>query len=171
MKNHEDSIASSGSDSEAHFIEKEELSNSLESVMSVRKPLTDSSSTLVRDSWMTETRLSRPQLSSEDIKLAEEAKVKADLEAKRKAEVLVKGGILNRSEESGGKKKPYVVGDGGASWRARALLRAKQRATEEGTSVDEILSETHGSVKDLHAKDAAVSQVLKDSRLKADRSL
>ena len=41
------------------------------------------------------------------------------------------------------------VGDGGASWRLKALRRAKERAAEEGKSLSEVVSDRWGSVSDL----------------------
>ena len=41
------------------------------------------------------------------------------------------------------------VGDGGASWRLKALRRAKERALEEGKSLSEVVSDRWGSVSSL----------------------
>ena len=41
------------------------------------------------------------------------------------------------------------VGDGGASWRLKALRRAKERALEEGKSLSEVVSDRWGSVSGL----------------------
>ena len=42
-----------------------------------------------------------------------------------------------------------IVGDGGASWKRKMLLRASQRAQEEGVSVHEVVAERYGSYSDL----------------------
>jgi diadenosine tetraphosphate (Ap4A) HIT family hydrolase len=43
----------------------------------------------------------------------------------------------------------YFVGDGGASWRARALKRAKEQAASEGRELDEVVKDRFGGVEDL----------------------
>ncbi|XP_042486715.1 CWF19-like protein 2 [Macadamia integrifolia] len=42
-----------------------------------------------------------------------------------------------------------VVGDGGASWRLKALKRAKEQATREGLKLDEVVEERWGSLGQL----------------------
>lgn len=47
--------------------------------------------------------------------------------------------------------KAAVVGDGGLSWRLKALARAKARAAEEGSSLAAVVSQRHGSLSSLTA--------------------
>jgi hypothetical protein len=56
------------------------------------------------------------------------------------------GGLADdkRTEEERAKDVASVVGDGGAAWRRKALLRAKQRADEQGLEVAEALQDTLG---------------------------
>lgn len=44
-----------------------------------------------------------------------------------------------------------VVGDGGSSWRLKALRRAQERAAAEGKNINEVVSEHWGSVNELVA--------------------
>lgn len=56
------------------------------------------------------------------------------------------------AEETAGKpgKAPTAsVGDGGASWRLKALKRAQALAEEEGRSVNDVVSERHESLAKL----------------------
>ncbi|KAK1310857.1 hypothetical protein QJS10_CPA08g00175 [Acorus calamus] len=50
---------------------------------------------------------------------------------------------------------PAVVGDGGASWRLKALKRAKEQAAREGRKIDEVVEERWGSLGELAASVAS----------------
>ncbi|KAL5781843.1 hypothetical protein ACOSP7_006872 [Xanthoceras sorbifolium] len=54
-------------------------------------------------------------------------------------------------KESGGKQlfSSSVVGDGGASWRLKALKRAQEQAAREGRRFDEVVEERWGSLGQL----------------------
>jgi hypothetical protein len=96
-------------------------------------------STIKRDDWMTQAPkggIFAGRLY--DNKLEEEKKEEAP-----------KPRELNPYFENGGtgmpaqvaEKPKTTVGDGGASWRARALQRAKERAIDEGKSVNDVVKE------------------------------
>ncbi|KAK9857597.1 hypothetical protein WJX84_001060, partial [Apatococcus fuscideae] len=50
-----------------------------------------------------------------------------------------------------GRQAAPVVGDGGASWRMKALRRAQAQAAEEGSNLGELVSERWGSLQHLTA--------------------
>ena len=82
-------------------------------------------------------------------KRREEEERSAKIAASRELNPDVRGdGIEPRASSSG---PPSVVGDGGASWRLKALRRAQERAAAEGRNVNEIVSEHWGSVNELVA--------------------
>ena len=64
-------------------------------------------------------------------------------EAEAERPKLAPGAALLSAGKSGG------VGDGGASWRLKALRRAKERAAEEGKSLAEVVGDRWGSVAQL----------------------
>ncbi|XP_008802234.2 CWF19-like protein 2 [Phoenix dactylifera] len=53
--------------------------------------------------------------------------------------------------EAGNQLLPSVVGDGGASWRLKALKRAKEQAAREGRKLDDVVEERWGSLNQLAA--------------------
>lgn len=50
-----------------------------------------------------------------------------------------------------GSNTPFSVGDGGASWRMKALKRAQVQAQVEGTSLTDVVQQRWGSVSELAA--------------------
>jgi hypothetical protein len=59
-----------------------------------------------------------------------------------------------------------TIGDGGASWRARALKRARERAEAEGRPLEEVVAERHNSSAEL--LQSAVAQERRDERRARD---
>lgn len=53
-----------------------------------------------------------------------------------------------------------VVGDGGASWRARALRRAKESAAEEGKELDEVIKERFNVCDNYNTINTAILSIL-----------
>ncbi|KAL2629865.1 hypothetical protein R1flu_014551 [Riccia fluitans] len=52
-------------------------------------------------------------------------------------------------EQQAGRPGPPMVGDGGASWRLKALKRAQEQAAREGRKLDEVVEERWGSLGSL----------------------
>ena len=60
-----------------------------------------------------------------------------------------RGSAPEDKEVKPGKPPIASVGDGGASWRLKALKRAQALAEEEGRSVNDVVSERHESLAKL----------------------
>ncbi|KAJ3673337.1 hypothetical protein LUZ60_006711 [Juncus effusus] len=58
---------------------------------------------------------------------------------------------INKGENNLLNISKSVVGDGGASWRLKALRRAKEQAAREGRKLDEVVGERWSSLGDLAA--------------------
>ncbi|PNW70985.1 hypothetical protein CHLRE_17g741550v5 [Chlamydomonas reinhardtii] len=66
-----------------------------------------------------------------------------------------------------GRPAAGVVGDGGASWRLKALKRAQERAKAEGKSLHEVVGDRYGSVAQLTEDLSAMSAAHGKAHLRA----
>lgn len=64
----------------------------------------------------------------------------------------------------------FVVGDGGASWRLKALKRAQEQAAREGRKLDEVVEERWGSLGKLAVSVASNSAAPSHAHLHAIKS-
>ncbi|XP_078159858.1 cwfJ-like family protein isoform X2 [Carex rostrata] len=64
---------------------------------------------------------------------------------------------------------PLAVGDGGASWRLKALKRAKEQAVREGRKLEEVVGERWSSIGDLAASVANARAAPSHAHLRAIR--
>ena len=80
---------------------------------------------------------------------AAEAEADADAEADSALDDALDDAVGPAAPAKPKPKEKIVVGDGGAAWRARQLLRMQERAKREGTSLHEEAAERYGSVEDM----------------------
>ena len=60
-----------------------------------------------------------------------------------------KPGLVDKKTGASNTARPSSIGDGGASWRLKALRRAEAQAADEGKDLESIVSERFGSVTAL----------------------
>ena len=122
-----------------------------------------------RDEWMSMRDMGEdaakardPKSSAQHAREAEAARA-AKVAAERELNPHFADGGDGRPDESRERGKPALapgaalltpgasggVGDGGASWRLKALRRAKERAAEEGRSLADVVGDRWGSVAQL----------------------
>ena len=92
---------------------------------------------LQREDWMT-----KPMASRREKNMLSEEKCSADTEKKEKIDRYVDPRAIVQN-------KTFTVGDGGASWRMKALKRAQVQAQIEGKSLTDVVGERWSSVSDL----------------------
>ncbi|XP_035542899.1 CWF19-like protein 2 isoform X1 [Juglans regia] len=74
---------------------------------------------------------------------------------------------INRSKTSGDQLLSSVVGDGGASWRLKALKRAQEQAAREGRRLEEVVEERWDSLGQLAVSVASRSAAPSRAHLRA----
>lgn len=96
--------------------------------------LQESSGKVIREDWMTKP-------------MKREAKGSASPDRQGHPEKVVEES--RHVNPSHAVKKDFTVGDGGASWRMKALKRAQVQASVEGASLSEVVGQRWGSVAEL----------------------
>ena len=93
--------------------------------------------------------LAKALLSSDVTKKDTKSKtqIEREREEERVREVCASRELAGKSARDDG--EPVGVGDGGASWRLKALRRAKERAVKEGRNLEEEVQNRFGSVRQL----------------------
>ncbi|MED6194158.1 hypothetical protein PIB30_026026 [Stylosanthes scabra] len=128
--------------------------------------------------WMLRSESKRPTVSDTVEKLPEEDPVEESIKVNPKElNPYLKDNGSGYPEESDGAKvgadrllSSSLVGDGGASWRLKALKRAQEQAAREGRSFQEVVSERWGSLGDLTASVASNAAAPARAHLRAIRS-
>eukprot|EP01083_Nonionella_stella_P114951 340291_1 len=119
---------------------REKSPDSTEKSLNVAK----SSQSLQRDEWMLKP--------SPSLRVSPEPKKQPEQEP---IDEQPKGNFIDASDEieKDITAESFMVGDGGARWRQKALKHARERAIESDISVDDSVSERFSSVADLEKND------------------
>ncbi|KAL1342900.1 uncharacterized protein [Arachis hypogaea] len=128
--------------------------------------------------WMLRPESKGPTVSDTVEKLPEEDPVEEPIKVNPKElNPYLKDNGSGYPEESDGTKvgadrllSASLVGDGGASWRLKALKRAQEQAAREGRSFPEVVAERWGSLGDLTASVASNAAAPARAHLRAIRS-
>ncbi|XP_058769478.1 uncharacterized protein LOC131643305 [Vicia villosa] len=128
--------------------------------------------------WMLRSESKRPAVSETNEMLPEEAPVEESKKANpRELNPYLKDDGSGYPEESDGVNvaaskllSSSLVGDGGASWRLKALKRAQEQAAREGRSFQEVVGERWGSLGELTASVASGAAAPARAHLRAIKS-
>ncbi|KAJ1377694.1 putative CWF19-like protein 2 isoform X2, partial [Sesbania bispinosa] len=113
--------------------------------------------------WMLRSESKRPAISETEEKLTEEVPAEESKKVNPKElNPYLKDNGSGYPEESDGAKvgsdqllSSSLIGDGGASWRLKALKRAQEQAAREGRKIQEVVEERWGSLGELTASVAS----------------
>ncbi|KAK7380824.1 hypothetical protein VNO78_33343 [Psophocarpus tetragonolobus] len=112
--------------------------------------------------WMLRSESKRPAVTETEEKLSEVPVDESKKVNDKELNPYLKDNRCGYPEESDGAKvgnhqflSSFLVGDGGASWRLKALKRAQEQAAREGQDFLEVLEERWGSLGELTASVAS----------------